>query len=310
MNEGQGNPLTLASGVGLEATSRAPELELSIQKLAGLSLLVKKQHNLYSMIMIIKNIKGFLIDMDGTTYLSHRLLPGAREFLAFLHKNKKPYLFFTNNPSSSVKDYVKKFHALGLKQVKEKNIITSGQATIEYLKSNKIKKIYLLATPSYEAEVKKAKIKLTDNNPQAVVLSFDKTLTYKKLETAAGLLRNKKIKYIATNPDLVCPTIHGPIPDCGSMAALLEKATGQIPLYIGKPNKGMVLAAAKRLGLKPETMAIVGDRLYTDMRMAINHKLTSILVLSGETKKADLKKSELEPDYVLKDLGKLLTVLK
>ncbi|MFA6027424.1 MAG: HAD-IIA family hydrolase [Patescibacteria group bacterium] len=260
--------------------------------------------------MDLKNIKGFLIDMDGTTYLSHRLLPGAKDFLDFLHRNKKPYLFFTNNPSSSVKDYVKKFHELGLTQVKEKNIITSGQATIEYLKSHKINKIYLLATPSYEAEIKKAKIKLTDRNPQAVILSFDKTLTYKKLETAAHLLANKKIKYIATNPDLVCPTINGPIPDCGAIAALLEKATGRIPLYIGKPNKGMVLAAAKRLGLKPETMAIIGDRLYTDMKMAINHKLTSILVLSGETKKSDLQKSDLEPDYVFENLRELLTKLK
>lgn len=254
----------------------------------------------------LSHIKAFLLDMDGTTYLSNKLLPGALDFVNFLNKNKIKYLFFTNNPSSSVKDYVRKFHKLGLQQVKENNIITSGQATIEYLKKNKIKKIYLLATPSYTSEVKKAKIKLSEKNPQAVVLSFDKTLTYQKLVTAAYLLNSKSIKYIATNPDLVCPTINGPIPDCGSMAALLEKATGRLPLYIGKPHAGMINAAIKRLKIKKKNLALIGDRLYTDIRMANDQRLTSILVLSGETKKSDLKKSPFKPKYIFQNLREVL----
>ena len=236
-------------------------------------------------------------------------MPGALDFFDYLDKNNKPYLFFTNNPSKSVNDYIVKLNNLGLKQVKAENIITSGQATISHLKENNISKIYLLATPSYTEEVEEAGIILDNKNPEAVVLSFDMTLDYKKLETATHLI-NKGVKYIATNPDLVCPTDKGPIPDCGAMAALLEKATGKNPLYIGKPNKGMVVAAAERLNLKAKDMAIIGDRLYTDMKMAINHKLISILVLSGETKKQDLDKSELEPDFVFKDLGDLLGNIK
>jgi len=253
-----------------------------------------------------QKINAFLLDMDGTTYLSNKLLPGAFDFIKYLDNQKIKYLFFTNNPSSSVLDYVKKFHKLGLKQIQEKNIITSGQATIEYLKKNKINKIYLLATPSYTKEIIKAKIKLTAKNPQAVVLSFDKTITYNKLETAAHLLQNKKIKYIATNPDLVCPTAKGPIPDCGSMAALLEKSTGRVPLYIGKPHAGMINAAVKRLKINKKNMALIGDRLYTDIKMANDQGLTSILVLSGETKKNDLNKSPYKPDYIYKNLREVL----
>lgn len=256
--------------------------------------------------MIKEKIQAFLLDMDGTTYLSNKLLPGASNFIKYLETNKIKYLFFTNNPSSSVSDYVKKFHQLGLKQVKEKNIITSGQATIEYLKKNRINKIYLLATPSYTQEIKEAKIKITEKNPQAVVLSFDKTLNYKKLETAAHLLQSKKIKYIATNPDLVCPTANGPIPDCGSIAALLEKSTGRVPLYIGKPHAGMINAAVKRLKINKKNMALIGDRLYTDIKMANDQRLTSILVLSGETKRCDLKKSSFQPDYIYKNLREIL----
>lgn len=254
----------------------------------------------------LSSIKAFLLDMDGTTYLSNKLLPGAVDFLKYLNSNKIKYLFFTNNPSSSVKDYVRKFQTLGLKQVQENNIITSGQATIEYLKKEKIKKIYLLATPSYTQEVKKAKIIFTEKNPQAVVLSFDKTLTYQKLVTTAHLLNNKSIKYIATNPDLVCPTINGPIPDCGAMAALLEKATGRVPLYIGKPHFGMINAAVKRLKIQRKDLALIGDRLYTDIRMANDQGLTSILVLSGETKKSDLKKSPYKPDHIYQNLKAVL----
>ena len=255
--------------------------------------------------MPLNKIKGFLIDMDGTTYLSDKLLPGVLDFINHLDKQNIKYIFFTNNPFRSVKDYALKLNELGLKQVTPENIITSGQATINYLKDNNIKKIYLLGTPSYEKEVQEAGIALVDKNPEAIVLSYDTTLTYNKLEKATHFI-NAGIEYIATNPDDVCPTEKGPIPDCGAIAALLESATEKTPLYIGKPFKGMLEAACSRLNLDKNKMAIIGDRLNTDIKMANDNNLTSILVLSGETDKKLLANSKYKPDFVFNDLKVLL----
>jgi len=252
----------------------------------------------------LSRLKCFLLDMDGTLYLGPNPLPGAAAFVRFLQTSGRQYLFFTNNPTADASQYSAKLRGMGIEAGPE-DILTSGEATARYLIAETAhRKVFVLGTPSFEAELIRAGIALDDKEPDAVVLAFDKTLTYAKLERACLLLR-AGIPYIATNPDKVCPTNYGCIPDCGSIAELLRAATGREPRFIGKPNPEMVRMAMRKLGATPERAAMVGDRLYTDMQMAYNAGITSILVLSGETTRDDLARAERKPDYVFESVDDL-----
>ena len=251
-------------------------------------------------------IRAFLMDMDGTVYLGKRLLPGAKRFFRLLDRRGIPYLFFTNNSSADRTLYRDKLAGMGL-EVAADRIITSGEATAIYLTAQTpFRRIFVLGTPSLEREFRDAGLTLTDERVDAVVLGFDKTLTYAKLERAAHLLQGGAA-FIATHPDKVCPTERGPIPDTGSMIALLRTATGVKPKVIGKPEPRMARMAIRKLGAgyRARDVAIVGDRLYTDMRMGRRAGLTSILVLSGETKPADLEAARDRPDYVFPGVREL-----
>lgn len=253
-------------------------------------------------------IRCFLLDMDGTIYLGNRLYPGSKEFIEYLEKTGRKFLFFTNNPTKDAEQYQQKLQRLGISVDKNK-ILTSGMATIEYMKrETNFKRLYTVAPPSFEEELVRAGFILTEEAPDAVVISFDITLTYDKLRKATYFIRNG-LPYIGTNPDLVCPTENGPIPDCGAIASLLYCATGRQPKYIGKPNPEMIQMALKILEEKEDYTAMVGDRLYTDMEMAYRSGVTAILVLSGETKPEDLQKVERKPDYVFSSVKELLEEL-
>ena len=263
-------------------------------------------------IAALTRLRHFLLDLDGTIYLGRNVIPGAVEFVQFLHDTERPHLFFTNNSSKSAREYADKLTAMGIPSTPE-NILSSGEATIRYLLSTTLhRRVYAIGTPSFEAELRAAGIELADSDPEAVVLAFDNTLTYAKLERACLLLRTG-LPYYATNPDKVCPTEYGYIPDCGSIAALLREATGRSPEFIGKPNTAMVQIAMQKIGAAPETTAMVGDRLYTDMQMAYNAGIASILVLSGETKRVDLDATECKPGFIfdsVDDLHAALTTIQ
>jgi HAD superfamily hydrolase (TIGR01450 family) len=163
---------------------------------------------------------------------------------------------------------------------------------------------YLVATPEVEAEYREHGIEPTEEGPDCVLLTFDTTLTYEKLRRAAHLIREGR-PYLATHPDRVCPTPEGPIPDCGSFIALLEAATGAVPLVLGKPQPSMAGTIRERLERPPTEIAFVGDRLYTDVRMANEHGFLAVLTLTGETVRADLEGSEHVPDLVVESLTEL-----
>lgn len=259
----------------------------------------------------LDDIRAFLMDMDGTVYLGPRLLSGAEGFFRLLDRRGVPYLFFTNNSSADRTLYQEKLRELGL-DVDAEQIITSGEATALYLTTcTDYRRIYVLGTPSLEDEFRNAGLTLAEADVDAVVLGFDKTLTYAKLERACHLIRGGT-PWIATHPDLVCPTERGPIPDCGSMIALIEKATGARPTVIGKPEPLMVDMAMKKLpeGLTRDHVAIVGDRLYTDMQMGRRSGLVTILVLSGETTEDDLRSARQTPDYVVESIRELAAELE
>ena len=247
--------------------------------------------------------------MDGTIYLGPNPIPGSPEFLQFLRESGRKRLFFTNNPTVDAQQYSVKLGKMGIPAEPE-DILTSGEATARYLISETpYRRLFILGTPSLEAELTRAGLIPVQDNPDAVLLSFDKTLTYAKLEKACLFLR-AGLPYVATNPDKVCPTEYGPIPDCGAMAALLSSATeGREPKFIGKPNPEMIRMGLQKINADPHTTAMVGDRLYTDMQMAYNAGITSILVLSGETTLEDVRRASRKPDFVLASVRELHELL-
>ena len=213
-------------------------------------------------------------------------------------------IFLSNNSSKNKNDYLQKLNRLNI-QCDIDDIFTSLSATILKLEEYGIEKIYPVATPSMEKELEENGFVFDDNDPDAIVMGFDKTLNYEKIEKTYELLIKGK-KYIATHPDILCPTETGFIPDIGSFIAMFEKATGKLPEIIGKPNTSMVETVLKKYNKTPDVCAMVGDRLYTDMKMAIDSKIISILVLSGETKEKDYKESGMHIDIVVDSVKDLI----
>ena len=257
----------------------------------------------------IQNTACFLFDLDGTVYLGDHLLPGVEELLKYLDEIGTSYLILTNNSSRSREDYVKKLAGYGL-IVDRERIYSSGMATAIYLKKKKPSaRIYLVGTPSLEEEFREYGFQLGDENPDFAVLGFDTTLTYKKLRKLADFI-NAGIPYIATHPDINCPTPNGFMPDIGAMMAIVEASTGKkADLIIGKPHTPMVEGIVTLTGHTPGQLTMVGDRLYTDIAMGAAG-IQTVLVLSGETKKADLADAPFQPDLLCENLGELLEVLR
>lgn len=258
----------------------------------------------------LHEIQCFLLDMDGTIYLGDGLLPGALDFLDTVQKQGKQYLFLTNNSSKNPNQYVKKLAAMGI-DVEVEQVFTSGMATAIYLKQQKPgAKVYLVGTPGLEEEFRSHGFILTDDDPDFVVLGFDTTLTYEKLWKICDFVREGK-PYIATHPDNNCPTPTGFMPDIGAMIALIEVSAERRPdVIVGKPNRFIVDSAAKKMGVDIDKIAMVGDRLYTDIAMGGTANITTALVLSGETKQADIADSPHQPTYVFENIGKMSEWLK
>jgi len=261
--------------------------------------------NLNSSLDKLKEKKLFILDMDGTFYLGNRILDGSLDFIEKLRKTGRDFLFFTNNASKTSEFYIKKLAAMGC-EITAKNIATAGDVTIEFLHENYPgKSVYLVGTPLLEEEFERKGIKLIQDNPDIVVVSFDLTLTYEKLSKACTFIRNGS-EFIATHMDINCPTEDGFIPDCGSICAAIITSTGVKPRYLGKPFKETIEMIERITGYKKEEMVIIGDRLYTDIATGFNNGVTSILVLTGETKMEDLEGSNIKPDYVFQSLKNII----
>jgi 4-nitrophenyl phosphatase len=250
----------------------------------------------------LRKISTFLLDLDGTFYLGDELFPWSRNFVGRLEELGKEFIFVTNNSSRNAGYYAEKISRLGV-PVDTRRVFTSGEATVYYLKKNNFgSDLYLIGTPDLEEEFIRAGFNLTADHPAAVVLGFDLTLTYEKLRRACDLIRSG-VPFIATHPDFNCPTPQGPIPDCGAMAVLITASTGVKPKVIGKPYPEMVEAFCSKFGLERGSVAMIGDRLYTDIAMGQAAGIFSILVLSGETRPEDLAGSPFKPDLVAENLG-------
>ncbi len=261
---------------------------------------------------LIQNTKLFLFDQDGTLYLGGRLYSFTQKLLQAIRSSGRRYLFMTNNSSKSVADYIKKLERMGISAVRD-DFITSSQATAYYLKKHYPgKRLYVCGTRSLIKELQMEGFEVTTqlDRVECIVMGFDTELTFQKLEDVSRLLLTRKdLPYIATNPDLVCPTEFGSVPDCGSVCHMIFNATGRQPTVIGKPSPLMPLLAMERLGVLPEETMVVGDRIYTDIKSGLNAGTLTALVLSGETTQEILDASAEKPHLVLRDAGELLAAL-
>ena len=259
---------------------------------------------------LLKQIRLFLFDMDGTLYLGNRLFDFTTQLLETIRSTGRRYLFMTNNSSKSVEDYIKKLEKLGISATRE-DFITSSQATAYYLKQHFPKhRLYVCGTQSLKKELIMEGFTVTEKlaDVDCIVMGFDTELTFQKLEDVSRLLLTRRnIPYIATNPDYVCPTEFGSVPDCGSVCDMIYNATGKRPVVIGKPSPLMPQLAMERFGYSKEETAVVGDRIYTDIKSGLNAEITGILVMSGETTKEILDQSEDKPHLVLQDASAIIT---
>ncbi len=260
----------------------------------------------------LKDITLFLLDMDGTVNLGYDPIDGAKEFLCTLKEQGKNYIFLTNNSSKSASDYVEKMRSLGFPCEKE-NVFTSGMAAGMFLEENKKgSKIYVCGTQSLKNELKNYDVSMSETGEDAdtVLLGYDTELDYKKIRTVCDLL-DAGADYYATNVDMVCPIEGGRyLPDCGSFADMFEQAVKRRPRFLGKPDRTMIDIIAKAQGVPYENIAMVGDRIYTDVKTGINAGVTSVLVLSGETTMEDYKNSDVKPDYILDSVKDIYDAIK
>ncbi len=262
---------------------------------------------------LLRGIQLYLFDMDGTLYLGNRLYNFTPELLQIICESGRKYLFMTNNSSKSVEDYIKKLSNLGISATRD-DFVTSSQATAYYLKQNHPNlRLYVCGTTSLKKELEQEGFTVTESLDQVdcIVIGFDTELTFQKLEDVCKLLSTREeIPYIATNPDYVCPTEFGSVPDCGSVCDMVFNATGKRPVVIGKPSPLMPTLAMKRYGYRKEETAVVGDRIYTDIKSGINAGITGILVMSGETTQEILEQSDVKPHLVLEDASAIINALK
>lgn len=259
----------------------------------------------------LRDKRLFLLDMDGTLYIGDRLFDGVPEFLRHVRSMGGRYLFLTNNSSRGVEGYIEKLRRLGIESAPG-DYLTSVDATIRYLKAALPgKTCYVFGTDSFLSQLDGAGIPVTRDREQAEVLlcGFDTELTFQKLEDACILL-NRGVPFVATNPDWVCPTWYGSVPDCGSVCRMLTTATGREPVVIGKPQPEMALLAMERTGFSPEQTVLLGDRLYTDVACGVNAGIDTVFVLSGEGTMVDIDTYRIHPTWVYPDIGTLYRELE
>jgi HAD superfamily hydrolase (TIGR01450 family) len=257
----------------------------------------------------LRGIRHVALDMDGTIYTGGTLFETTAPFLELLGQLGIGYTFLTNNPSKNSADYLAHLRRLGVVATPEQ-LYTSAQATIEFLHERfpQHRRLFVLGTPSMQAAFTAAGFELLpdhpDAEPDAVVVGFDLELTYARLCRAAWWIQRGK-PYFATNPDRVCPTDQ-PIVlvDCGAICAALESATGRAPTAVlGKPDPTMLRGILHHHNLRPEELAMVGDRLYTDVAMAHRAGAFGVLVLTGETTGEQAQRHLPQPDLIVPTLA-------
>ncbi len=262
---------------------------------------------------MLKDKKLFLFDIDGTIAVDNTLFDGSFELIEHIKSIGGKAVYITNNSTKSRKDYIEKFARWEI-DTDETNFITASFAACKYLKEHHSDdKIFVCGTKSFVTELKHAGLNVTEENDddiKCVIVGFDNEFTYDKGALTCEILLTKDVKYLATNPDLCCPTAFGSIPDCGAICRMLECAVGRQPYYVGKPNREIVDVCREMTGFSQDETIVVGDRLYTDIACGINAGVDTAVVFTGEAKKQDLKNTEFKPTYEFENIRDFLNAVK
>lgn len=256
----------------------------------------------------LKRKKLFLLDMDGTIYLGDDLFDGTLDFLRTVRERGGKYLFVTNNSSRSVSAYADRLQGMGIASTAD-DFLTSVDALIWYMRGKYDDALmYAFGTATFRQQLTDAGFHVTDKLEDGIsllVCGFDTELTFQKLEDACILL-GRGVDFVATNPDWVCPTSYGYVPDCGSVCEMLFRATGRRPKFIGKPEPEMALLSLDRYGYAKEDAVLVGDRVYTDIACGVNAGIDTAFVLSGEGVPEDIEKFGIHPSGIYQNIQEIL----
>lgn len=257
----------------------------------------------------IKDIKLFMLDMDGTLYLGENVIKGAPEFIERIRQSGARVMYFTNNASKDRTLYIDKLRRLGF-SANSDEIVSSGDVTAAFLNNHRAgKRVYLMGTPACERQFREAGVNLVPMGEECdiVVVSFDTTMTYDKVEHACTQIM-RGAEFLSTHPDINCPTETGFIPDSGAICAMVALSTGKQPRYFGKPYAETIEMVEEMTGLSRDNIAMVGDRLYTDIALGKRNGFTAIMVLSGEGTMDDVNALpyELKPDYIFNSVDEIL----
>lgn len=254
---------------------------------------------------MLKDKKYFLFDIDGTLAVDDTLYEGSYDLIKYIEKIDGRAFYITNNSVKSRKDYMEKFAHWGIK-TDEDQFMTASYATCCYLKEYFAeKKIFVVGTSSFVEELCSFCLNITETDMDdidCVVVGFDRTLDYIKIEKACELLMDPTVDYIATNPDLRCPTGFGFIPDCGAICNMISAAVDRKPYYVGKPNKEIVQMCMRQVNASEDEVIVVGDRLYTDIACGINARVDTAIVFTGEAKPEDIADTPFKPDYCFENI--------
>lgn len=252
--------------------------------------------------------KNYLIDMDGVLVRGQSLIEGAKEFIQTLKEKQRKFLVLTNNPKFTPQDLSHRLSILGL-QIPVENIFTSAMAVGMFLKMQKPNgTAYVLGESGLTTAIHQAGYIITEYSPDYVVLGETNNYNFNQITQAVRLIRNGS-RFIATNPDPLGPTESGIVPACGAMAALIEKATGIKPFFIGKPNPFMMRSAMNYLGVHSENTIIIGDRMDTDIVAGVQTGVETILVLSGVTKAEDIERYPYRPTHIFNSVKEIIPLI-
>jgi HAD superfamily hydrolase (TIGR01450 family) len=253
--------------------------------------------------------RGWLVDLDGTVYLGEALIPGAAATLAALRADGRRVAFLSNKPLYTRRDYADKLTRLGV-PTREDEVVNSSIVLARHLQHlDPGAPVFVIGEPPLVGELRAHGFEVrADADVRWVVIAFDRTFDYAKLNTALQAVRRRDARLIATNPDRTCPTEEGEIPDCAGMMAAVEAVTGKsVEVVVGKPSPIMLEVALQTLGVGAADCVIVGDRIETDILMGKRLGLATVLVLSGITRADDPRIAELRPDLVLPSIGALVS---
>jgi HAD superfamily hydrolase (TIGR01457 family) len=258
--------------------------------------------------------KGFIFDLDGTVYLSDKLIPGADKVIGLLREKGKKVVFLSNKPIQTREDYASKLTRLGI-PTRPEEVINSSLVMTNYLKKIAPNaKIFVVGEVPFIEELKGAGFTITDEPKEVeyVVVAFDRTFDYRKLNTSFQAIK-LGAHFVATNPDRTCPVEGGEIPDCAGMIAAIEAVTQKkVEVIVGKPSPLMIQAALDVMGLRPEDCILIGDRLETDIRMGKESGIATGIVLTGVTNEQTLKEikhTSVQPDFVFQSIADVENLL-